>query len=247
MAPFALISDIHSNVWALEAVLSDIFKRGIHSVINLGDSLYGSIDPAATAALLRDNRIHSICGNQDRILLQDEADPAGNQSLLFTRSALKAAHFDWIESLPGHLQRDGVFCAVHGSLYSDETYWLEDISRGFMTSKSEEALAKTLIKDPLPYYFCGHSHRPGFVRIAQTTIVNPGSVGLQAYRDDLPRDHIMQNGSPHARYCIIGLREQRELSAEQIILPYPWDKAAHQARVNGRPDWVRYLTSGRAD
>lgn len=44
----AAISDIHSNVFALEAVLADIKQRGADQIVNLGDILYGPIAPQAT-------------------------------------------------------------------------------------------------------------------------------------------------------------------------------------------------------
>ncbi|WP_342769013.1 metallophosphoesterase family protein [Brevibacillus panacihumi] len=69
----AVISDIHSNVYALEAVLRDIDLRGIKAIVNLGDTLFGPIDPLKTAEILmnRPNLIH-IMGNCDRYLLQEE-------------------------------------------------------------------------------------------------------------------------------------------------------------------------------
>jgi len=48
----AILSDIHANIWALEAVLDDISRRGPAQLINLGDSLYGPLEPQATAAYL---------------------------------------------------------------------------------------------------------------------------------------------------------------------------------------------------
>jgi hypothetical protein len=44
----AVLADIHGNRWALEAVLADIRGRGIRAMVNLGDSLYGPLDPAGT-------------------------------------------------------------------------------------------------------------------------------------------------------------------------------------------------------
>ena len=67
--PVAVLSDIHGNRWALAAVLDDIGRRGITRLLNLGDSLYGPLDPAGTAALLLGLDCLSIRGNEDRILL----------------------------------------------------------------------------------------------------------------------------------------------------------------------------------
>lgn len=65
-AAIAVISDIHSNKNALEAVLRDADGRNIDLIVNLGDSLFGPLDPLGTARLLmqRDN-IVNIMGNCD--------------------------------------------------------------------------------------------------------------------------------------------------------------------------------------
>ena len=50
----AFLSDIHGNSWALKAVLNDIKQRGITEIYDLGDSLYGPLDPKGTFHLLLD-------------------------------------------------------------------------------------------------------------------------------------------------------------------------------------------------
>lgn len=55
---------------------------------------------------------------------------------------------------------------------------------------------------------CGHSHVPGVVEMSNhVLIVNPGSVGLQAYRDDFIEPHITETGSPHAKYSILAYQD----------------------------------------
>ena len=67
----AAISDIHGNSWALRAVLDDIKQKGITEIFDLGDSLYGPLDPKGTYHLLTDRKIESICGNQDREIFEN--------------------------------------------------------------------------------------------------------------------------------------------------------------------------------
>lgn len=55
----AALSDIHSNVFALEAVIADLKQRGADVVVNLGDILYGPIEPRSTYDLLMENKIIS--------------------------------------------------------------------------------------------------------------------------------------------------------------------------------------------
>jgi hypothetical protein len=56
-------------------------------------------------------------------------------------------------------------------------------------------------------------------------IINPGSVGLQAYEDDIPYKHSMESGSPHARYSII-TKKDGDIEVENIVIPYCYEKAA---------------------
>ena len=72
----ALLADIHANVWALEAVLTDVRKQGVDVLWNLGDILHGDLKPRATYELLRGTDIAlTIRGNQDRDLFEPDADP----------------------------------------------------------------------------------------------------------------------------------------------------------------------------
>jgi predicted phosphodiesterase len=62
----AALSDIHTNVFALEAVIADIKQYGVDITVNLGDILYGPIAPRATCDLLMEYDFVTIRGNQDR-------------------------------------------------------------------------------------------------------------------------------------------------------------------------------------
>ncbi len=64
MTRFAVLSDIHSNIWALDAVLEDVRKKQIDQLINLGDILYGPLAPKATYERLQHETIITIRGNQ---------------------------------------------------------------------------------------------------------------------------------------------------------------------------------------
>jgi diadenosine tetraphosphatase ApaH/serine/threonine PP2A family protein phosphatase len=93
---------------------------------------------------------------------------------------------------------------------------------------------------------CGHNHIPRIVQLsAGRLVVNPGSVGLPAYSDDLPVAHKMENGSPHARYAVIS-KTATAWAVEQIAVPYDWNKAARQARRLGQEEWAVWLETGWA-
>jgi len=73
--------------------------------------------------------------------------------------------------------------------------------------------------------------------------VNPGSVGLPAYAEELPWPHKMETGSPHARYAFI-----EQASAGWAVslrsVAYDWEKAAKIAVQNGFQDWANPLRTG---
>ena len=74
-------------------------------------------------------------------------------------------------------------------------------------------------------------------------VVNPGSVGLQAYEGDEPHPHGVENGSPHARYAIVD-RAAAGWQVELRSVPYEHEAAARRAAAHDRPDWADALRTG---
>jgi 3',5'-cyclic AMP phosphodiesterase CpdA len=92
---------------------------------------------------------------------------------------------------------------------------------------------------------CGHSHIPRIVSLpGGVWIVNPGSVGLQAYSDDAPL-HYVETGSPHARYAVIDWKRKTP-RVDFITVEYDWEAASNQAAQANRPDWSYALATGYA-
>ncbi|HEX5502690.1 MAG TPA: metallophosphoesterase family protein [Thermomicrobiales bacterium] len=237
---FALLADIHANVWALEAVLADVDRRGITRLYDLGDSLYGPLDPAATADLLLERDVPSIRGNGDRLLLAEPRPPAYQASA----ERLAPRHLDWLRALPETrvVLDDVLLC--HGTPGSDTTYLLEPPTGEGGRLRPREEIAQDLAGVPQRLVCCGHSHIPRVVALAGgTLIVNPGSVGLPAYDDDTPAPHVMESHTPHAKYAILTRREGT-WAVELIQVPYDWARAAARATALGRPDWAAALASG---
>ena len=76
-------------------------------------------------------------------------------------------------------------------------------------------------------------------------IVNPGSVGLPAYDATRPEPHVMETGSPDARYAIVE-GEGRTWSASLLAVPYDYAEMSKLARARGRHDWAHALATGYA-
>ncbi|WP_394833389.1 metallophosphatase family protein [Pendulispora rubella] len=245
MIRYAVVSDVHGNRWALDAVLQDARRRGADVLLNLGDAVYGPLDPSGTAALLRDAGLSSrhIRGNEDRVIYESDADASLHGSLKFTRGALSEGDVAWLRSLAPHATvADVRLC--HGTPESDEVYLLEQVTEHGVALRDRESLA-TLVRGVTErVLLCGHTHIPRLIQLDALVIVNPGSVGLPAYSDVRPHPHRMETGSPHARYAIVSVGTT--VSVDLIGVAYDWDTAARVASKNGRPDWAEALRTGRA-
>jgi predicted MPP superfamily phosphohydrolase len=98
----AVVSDIHGNLRALEAVIDDMQREGVDRVVNLGDLLSGPLEPAATADLLMALHWPTLCGNHERQLLAC-AQGGGGHSDRFAFERTTTAHRAWLAALPATL------------------------------------------------------------------------------------------------------------------------------------------------
>ena len=121
----AVLSDIHGNLPALEAVIADAQAAGATRFVNLGDSLSGPLWPAETAALLMRLDWTTIAGNHERQLLSD-APERMNASDRFARAALDDTQLRWLAAQPATLSIDGIRL-VHGTRRSDVEQLLETV------------------------------------------------------------------------------------------------------------------------
>jgi predicted phosphodiesterase len=231
----AVLSDIDGNIWALEAVMADLCMRGCRYIMNLGDTVHGPLEPEATARRLMNMPALHIRGNQDRDIPESTAKKLTQRSI------------EWLASLPSTHRRGEELFLCHGTPRSDDEYLLEKIVDGAGQLKDEREILPCLEDVKEKVVLCGHSHTPRVVRLKDgRMIVNPGSVGLPAYRDETPVSHRMETGSPHARYAVIE-KGSDGWKAVLIAVPYPFEEAVKKALENGREDWAKWLREGRAD
>ena len=240
----AIISDVHGNRWALEAVLADLTRRGLQQIVNLGDTVYGPLDPAGTAELLIQLDAPTVRGNEDRILIEPINSKTDSPTLCFARASLTSAQLKWLANLPPTLVHLDELLLFHGLYERDDAYLLHNVHPDGVRPRTPAELRRLLPAGPQRVILCGHDHTPGSVRLPDgQLIVNPGSVGLQAYTDDTPHPHAVQTGSPHARYCILS-KPQQEWQVEHVTVEYNWHAAAEAAQQHGRPDWACWLETG---
>ena len=239
---WGVVSDIHGNLPALEAVLA-AEHGAVDGWLNLGDILSGPLWPRETAAFLMARDWPTIAGNHERQLLTFERARMG-ASDAYAAEAITAAQRRWLASLPPTMAPDEGLLCTHGAPGSDLQYLLETVTPQGVRAATVDEAAGRLADVTAPLLLCGHTHVPRDLTVANTRIANPGSVGLQAYDDDHPWPHFIETGSPRARYAVI----ESTASGWQVQLrqvDYDFEPAARRAEANRRADWADALRTGR--
>jgi len=242
----AAIADIHGNLPALEAVLTDIKLANVDLIVNLGDILSGLLWPTDTADLLMPLDLPTIRGNHERQLLTLDREQMG-ASDRFTHDLLDQRHLGWLAAMPETLRLTKDVFLCHGTPESDLVYLLEDVSDGCVRKADHGSIHARLAGCDAPVILCGHTHIPHQVFLDNgQLIINPGSVGLPAYDVSVPVPHKMEAGTPHARYAILSGEDGGMWTAELRAVDYDWESAAVKAEENGGHGWANTLRTGFA-
>ena len=238
----AVISDIHGNLLALDAVLADITLRGVDQTVNLGDCVTSPLWPRETFERLQPLGLPTVRGNHDRWIVakpRGELSPSGR----YAHDSLSAAQRETLHALPATLALTPDVLAVHGTPSDDSCYLGEEMLDGRLVPAKRETIIQRLGATRVPLILCGHSHRAYLLQAPDGgLIVNPGSVGCPVFADS-PTALALEPRSPHARYAVITQRHGR-WTAEFHVIDYDWDAAARQAKDNRRADWASALSTG---
>lgn len=243
-AKIAILSDIHGNLPALEAVMAVLRDRSPDLVVNLGDSVSGPLFPRETAALLMQQDWLHLAGNHERQLLA-AAPGAMTASDQFARSQLTEAQLGWLGQLEPAIALSESIFFCHGTPHSDHAYLLETVESGQTRLASADEIRTRLGHVQHKLVGCGHSHVPRSVRTgAGQWLINPGSVGLPAYSDDAPAHHKVEQGSPDARFAWLHRTGEGGWHVSLECVPYDHLAASRQAMAQQRPDWAHALLTG---
>lgn len=239
----AFVSDLHGNLDALEAVVADLAEVAPDLVVNLGDCLSGPLDAAASCDRLIDLGWTTLRGNHDRQLLDRPIEAMGASDAATAR-ALADHHRAWLAELPPvALPAPGVL-AFHGLPSDDLAYAAEKVTPSGVVLRSPQEIARRLGPSEATLLVGGHSHIPRLVDLGDGRLyLNPGSIGLPAYEDDEPHFHVMETGSPHARYAVV----DRVCDGWRVgfrLVAYDTRGAVARAEAAGRDDWAEALATG---
>jgi len=250
---YALISDIHANLPALEAVLEHIdgaAKRGerIDSVCHLGDLVGYAPWPDEVAGLIRTRCIQGVAGNYDSTVATDyehcgckyedaRQEELSHRSYEWTLAHCSAATKSFLGALPfridlrplgGHAGGPKVVL-VHGTPTANTLYWTEDRDDDFCRKMAQRAAMKE--GDLIAF---GHTHKPWTRRVDGMTFVNAGSVGR-------PKD-----GNWRAGYVTVEVTAE-SIEVDFIRIEYDIDTATNTILASALPDeFAPYLRSGGA-
>ncbi|WP_213286772.1 metallophosphoesterase [Bradyrhizobium sp. sGM-13] len=241
---FAAIADVHGNYLALEAVLADIRALGIGEIVNLGDMASGPLDARRTMdALMALDAVH-VLGNHDRYLIDRPPEKMGSWDRP-AHAQLEERHLDWLRAVPKTaVFRDRVFLC-HATPEHDEVYWLETVlPDGTVRMSSLDAIEESARGVTQSLILCAHTHLARAVRLRDgRLIVNPGSVGSPGYRDVHPFPHVVEAGTPDARYAILELTDGAWRVTFRHV-PYDHGAMATLAQRNGQAELASALATG---
>jgi putative phosphoesterase len=239
----AVVTDIHGNLPALEAVVRDFSGRGVDAVVNLGDSLSGPLLPLETAQFLMAQNWAHLAGNHERQILTGRPGQ-WNASDAFAQSQLSSRELAWIASLNPRAMFDDEVLLCHGTPASDVEYFLETVEGSQVRAATLREIDARVGDVGASLILCGHTHVSRTVRSSKGhLIVNPGSVGLPAYDDIHPHPHVIETGSPDARYGLVEKIAGAWVTT-LVAVPYDHHSMAQLAHARGRDDWAHALASG---
>lgn len=246
----ALISDIHANFPALQAVLADLDTRtDIAAIYHLGDLAGYAPWPNEVVSLLRERAISGVSGNYDSTVANDykhcgcRAESAREEELShisyeWTRGHVSAETKEFLGALPFRLDvrplgghaRGPTIRLIHGSQTLNTVYVTEDRPDEFL-----QKMAVDLGASPGDVIAFGHTHKPWQRVVNRIQFLNAGSAGR-------PKDH-----DSRACYVIVTVGDSSP-AVEFVRITYDVERAARAVRESGLPmEFADVLRSGSTE
>ncbi|MES3160973.1 MAG: metallophosphoesterase family protein [Halorubrum sp.] len=212
-----LLSDIHANLPALEAVLEDM--PAVDQVVCAGDVIGYNPWPAECVERVRDIATVTVRGNHDRTVETPEryrANRMAEAGLDHAKRALSAADIEWLRSLPRATTVGG------GRYHLVHSHPAPEREDAYVYPAEFSTLDRHLdaLEGPVDGLVLGHTHVQGAESVGNRLVINPGSVGQ-------PRD-----GNPDAAYAVL------DTAADEVDLRrvrYDIDRVVEAVEAAGLP------------
>jgi diadenosine tetraphosphatase ApaH/serine/threonine PP2A family protein phosphatase len=234
----ALVSDVHGNLTALEAVLADIDARGITRIFNLGDYVGKGPRGREVIDVCRKRCEVNILGNWDDFL-PDPARQFDNAALIWWLAQLSPGQGEWLRALP--FSYDFVMSGRRIRLYHASS---GNVHKRIRFDHDEEEFLSMFRNTPLTgdgpeptVVGYGDTHDPYYeVDRAKRTLFNTGSVGNCL--DDPTPVYVILEGT-------FGSLEEAPFSIQFVRVPYDVEAELAFAKEAGMPEWEQYVSELR--
>ena len=218
-----LLSDVHGNRIALDAVLDDL--PPVDGLVCAGDVVGYGPWPAECVAALRERDVPTVMGNHDRAVAGGSTagfNAMAEAGVEYARGALDDDARDWLAGLPDRRTvAGGRVVVVHGHPDDPDRYtYPHQVSERLLERAAERVDANPWEVDALVF---GHTHVQGVDSFPRGVVVNPGSVGQ-------PRD-----GDPRAAYAVLDV-ENRDVERRRV--EYDVDAVADAVADAGLPERI---------
>jgi putative phosphoesterase len=233
----AIVSDIHGNCVALEAVLDDMKHKMVDHVVCLGDAVQGGPQPAEVVAKLREMGCRVVMGNADDWLVK--GTERGAEQISEARRIQMEAVRDWQLS---HLTPDDLafmhsFQATVRLALNENLSLLcyhgspQSFDHIILPQTPEDEVRQYLKPDQTTIYTGGHTHMQFIRHFGRTFHLNPGSVGF-AYRHDQAEDQF--RADPWAEYALLTV-DEGQIAVEFRRVDFDVQRLIKVYRSSGRP------------
>ncbi len=215
----AIISDIHSNLEALETVLKEIERQKVDKIYCCGDVVGYGANPNECLEILKQRSISSVMGNHDWAVINENTNwfnVNAAQAIFWTIDNLKEDNLEFLQKFPEKSAmkvKDYRILMVHGSPRNPiwEYVYPPDVDDNFVKDLEFDII------------IMGHTHIPFIKKIGKKLILNPGSVGQ-------PRD-----SNPQASFAVVDIDK---FSAKIVRMDYDIDKASQKIIKAGLPEFL---------